>query len=195
MAMHEEPRLAQLTREPVLEDIGRDSESVLVARAKADPRAFGELYRLHYRAVGACIYRRVGDVHTSEDLAAEVFIAAFRALRRFTPGPVPLRHWLLRIATNTVNRWSRRQRLAGWLPGTVREEPTRGVETEGSDRLKACLRRLPGAQQAVISLHYFEGLSVEEVGAAMGCSAGTVKSRLARARATLKELIGRGERP
>ena len=175
---------------------GRDAtaEHAIIARAKADPRVFSEIYQTHYRAVAACIYRRVGDVHTSEDLAAEVFIAAFRALRRFRPGAVPIRHWLLKIATNAVHRWGRRQRRAAWLPGLVRGEPSGAGETDGADALAACVRKLPAAQQAVIGLHYFEGLSVEEVAAALGCSPGTVKSRLARARAKLKELIGRGER-
>lgn len=179
------------------------AEAVLVARAKADPAAFGEIYRLHYRSVVACIHRRLGNVHASEDLAAEVFIAAYRSIGRYRPSAVPLRHWLLRIATNTVNRWLRRQQRSAWTLALVRRaSATASTGDRGygphahapGERLAVLLRRLPVSQQAVVSLHYFEGLSVEEAAGALGCSAGTVKSRLARARDRLKELI-EGEAP
>lgn len=165
-------------------------EAGLIARAKVDPRAFGELYRLHYAAVAGCIYRRTGDTHITEDLAAETFISAYRAIGKYRPGPAPIRYWLLRIATNTVNRWSRRNRRAAWLR-LVRPEVRTQPPTDRSSLLEA-LGRLPAAQQSVVSLHYFEGLGVEEVGAVLGCAPGTVKSRLARARSALRELLADG---
>lgn len=171
-------------------------EAALVARVKADPAVFGEVYRRHYRAVAACLYRRTGDVHASEDLAAETFIAAYRAIRRFRPGTVPLRHWLLKIATNGASRWARRGRRGVWVLAAVGQE-RRGPALDAEDgapagaaRLRECVARLGAAHQAVVGLHYFEGLSVEEVGAALEISEGTVKSRLARARARLKEMLG-----
>ena len=48
-----------------------ENEAALIRRAAADPDAFGVLYRKHYRAVASCLYRRTGDVHATEDLAAD----------------------------------------------------------------------------------------------------------------------------
>jgi RNA polymerase sigma factor (sigma-70 family) len=176
------------------------SEDDLVRRAASDPEAFSVLYRRHYRAVAGCLFRRTGNTHTAEDLAAETFMAAYRAIRRYRPSGTPLRFWLLRIATNTANRWARRRARAEYLArakALFRSEvqpPVRADSAEG-DRLHRALGRLPAAQQSVISLHYFEGLSVEEVAATLDCSAGTIKSRLSRGRAALRDLLGEEARP
>lgn len=174
------------------------NESRLIERSKADPQAFAVLYQRHYRAVAGCIYRRTGDVHVTEDLAADTFISAYRAIGPFRAGRVPIRFWFLRIATNTVNRWSRAQRRVA----RHREESTAADSARADPSSQAeivrCVRegvaRLALAHQAVLSLHYFESLSIEEIAAVLGCRVGTVKSRLSRARESLKAtLTERGE--
>lgn len=169
----------------------QQDETVLIDRARTDPRAFETLYRRYYRLVASCIYRRTGDVHTTEDLAADTFIAAFRSIARYRHSDVPFRYWLLRIATNTVNRWARRNRTAPRLE--LSKEPV-GERGTGADAelLNACLSRLSPKHQAVLSLHYFESLSIEEVARVLGCGTGTVKSRLSRAREALRVLITQG---
>lgn len=174
------------------------NELVLLERSKADPQAFAVLYRRHYRAVAGCIYRRTGDVHVTEDLAADTFISAYRAIGSFRAGRVPIRFWFLRIATNTVNRWSRAQRRVA-----KHREETTAVESSRADApsqveiarsVREGVARLALAHQAVLSLHYFESLSIEEIAAVLGCRVGTVKSRLSRARESLKvTLTERGE--
>jgi RNA polymerase sigma-70 factor (ECF subfamily) len=178
------------------------AESDLVVRAKSDPEAFAVLYRRNYRSVAGMLYRRTGDTHLAEDLAAETFIAAYRAIRRYQPREVPFRYWLLRIATNTANRWSRRAARAALLArarAALRPAsyPPPGPDRDSGDaeRLQRALRRLPSPQQSAISLHYLEGLSVEEAADVLGCSSGTVKSRLSRARAALRDLLGEESRP
>lgn len=178
------------------------AEADLILRAKADPEAFAILYRHHYRAVAGCLFRRTGDAHLAEDLAAETFISAYRAIRRYQLSAAPFRHWLLRIATNAASRSARRATRSDWIArarAAIRPtfDPPPG-QTEGqadAERLHQVLRRLPAAQQSAISLHYFEGLSVEEAAAVLGCSVGTVKSRLSRARAALRERLGEESRP
>lgn len=170
-------------------------ESELVERAKRDRRAFAMLYRLHCRDVATHIYRRVGDLHVAEDLVSEVFLIALRTLPRYRCRGVPLRFWLLRIATNAVNRWARRRRrgaIAALEAGRREEAGTASASDHGGadlERAQAALLALPPKLQAVLSLHYIEGLAIREVAAVLGCREGTVKSRLSRAREALRERL------
>jgi RNA polymerase sigma factor (sigma-70 family) len=175
-----------------------DDERELVERAKRDRLAFALLYRRYYHMLSTCVYRRTGDVHATEDLVSDVFLTALRTLPRFRYRGVPLRFWFLRIATNAVNRWARRQRrrAAAVLPlarlaiadASIPSTPN-SIDAERAQR--AMLSIAP-RHQAVLSLHYLEGLSVQDVAAVIGCREGTVKSRLARARDALRERLDKG---
>ncbi len=168
-----------------------EDEREQVERAKRDPKAFAGLYRMHCRAVAGYVYRRTGDEHATEDIVSEVFLAALRHLPRYRHRGVPIRYWLYRIATNVVNRWVRRRRsgLAVDVAVDLDERAAAGdngehVATRGI--AQQAMLRLSPKHQAVLSLHYLEGLSVEEVAAVVGCRIGTVKSRLSRAREALR---------
>ena len=166
-------------------------EAALVSRAKRDPQAFAALYRQHYAAIAGYVFRRVGDQHTAEDLTADVFLEAVRSLSGYRHRGVPFRAWLYRIATHTVNRWARRhrKRFCQTLP-----ESLACVESDVADPTVARLAMLSLSpkHQAVLALHYLEGLSVEEVASVIGCRIGTVKSRLSRARVALREQLEKG---
>jgi RNA polymerase sigma factor (sigma-70 family) len=170
-------------------------ERALIERARYDRDAFAVLYRRHVHDLATHVYRRTGDVHATEDLVADVFLAALRALPRYRYRGVPLRYWLLRIATNAVNRWARRQRHgANAILRTEQLEnlPAKPDDSHGDidpERAQHALLALSPKFQAVLSLHYFEGLSVAEVAAVVGCRVGTVKSRLARARDALRDKL------
>ncbi len=173
-------------------------EQSLIERSKSDPQAFAVLYRRHYRVVAGCIYRRTGDVHVAEDLAADTFISAYRAIGSFKTGRVPIRFWFLRIATNVVNRWSRAQRRIARHREEFATADSALEDSRTQAEIARCVRegvaRLALAHQAVLSLHYFESLSIEEIAAVLGCRVGTVKSRLSRARESLKATLKeRGE--
>jgi RNA polymerase sigma factor (sigma-70 family) len=170
-------------------------ERELVERAQRNREAFAVLYRRNYAALARHLYRRTGDVHATEDLVSDVFLTALRSLPRYRYRGVPLRFWLLRIATNVANRWARRQRrgaIASLEAGRRDAACPRSVSREeGADveRAQCALLTLPPRYQAVLSLHYLEGLAVRDVAAILGCRAGTVKSRLARARDALRQRL------
>lgn len=175
-----------------------DDDREQIERAKRDPQAFAVLYRTHYRAVAGYVYRRTGDQHVTEDLAADVFLTALRCLPRYRHRGVPIRYWLLRIATNEVNRWARRQRSRAAAmvsmdctgPLAAREM----IEPDAADRERAqrAILQLSPKHQAVLSLHYLEGMGIQEVAAVIGCRPGTVKSRLSRAREALRQKLEEG---
>lgn len=171
-----------------------DDEGALIAQARSDHDAFTTIYRRHYRLLMDHVYRRTGDVHATEDIVADVFLTALRTLPRYRYRGVPVRFWLLRIATNAVNHWARRLRRHPTVvlePDQLSPADVDGSRDSAADlqRTRQALLSLPPKFQTVLSLHYFESLSVVEIAAVIGCRAGTVKSRLARAREALREKL------
>ncbi|HEX8875612.1 MAG TPA: sigma-70 family RNA polymerase sigma factor [Phycisphaerales bacterium] len=156
---------------------------------RSQSQAFGDFYREHYQAIAGLVYRRTGDTHVTEDLTADVFLSAYKSMDEYR-GQVPPIVWLRRIANNRVNRWVRRE--IG-LRGILRRLPLFSVlvapETNTSEPRSAALTallRLPVDQQEVLSAHYLEGLSLEEVALMLSISPAAAKSRLARARDALR---------
>lgn len=169
-------------------------ECELVERAKRDRDAFAALYRRHYSILAGYLYRRTGDTHVAEDLVAEVFLTALRCLPRYRHRGLPIRAWLYRIAANAANRWSRRERrrIAARLHELVLEARSEKDSNLDGERARLALLSIKTKYQAVLTLHYLEGMSIEEVAAAVGCRVGTVKSRLSRGREALREKLMRG---
>lgn len=179
-----EPAAASL-----MPDANSQPPEVGAARAHTTPQSFGDFYREHYQAIAGLIYRRTGDSHITEDLTADVFLSAYRSMDEYL-GVVPPVVWLRRIANNRVNRWVRREvgvrRILRRLPLIgVFVAPESHAPEPRSAALKALLR-LPVDQQEVLSAHYLEGLSLEEVGLMLSISPVAAKSRLARARDALR---------
>jgi len=173
-------------------------EGELVARAGHDRAALAELYQRHHRALLDHVYRRTGDVHATEDLVADVFVSVLQALPRYRYRGIPLRYWLLRIATHAVNRWARRERRWRLRVVAVEQAAQVGHNTQSTGgetdpaRARRALLSLPPKYQEVLALHYLEGLGLAEVAAILECRVGTVKSRLARARDALLEQLTTG---
>ena len=171
-----------------------EDERSLIERAKRDPQAFAGLYRMHYRALAGYVYRRTGDEHATEDIVSEVFLSALRHLPRYRHRGVPIRYWLYRIATNVVNHWVRRRRSGLTVDVAVDLDKRAGGGDNGEhvatrEIAQQAILRLSPKHQTVLSLHYLEGLSIEEVAAVVGCRIGTVKSRLSRAREALRHRL------
>ena len=167
-------------------DAERDAEARLIELARRDPAAFGRLYRRHYAPIAGYLLRRTGDEHLAEDLAAETFIAAWRALPRYRVTAVPFRAWLMRIATNQANAHARRRRPRRAAEQTPRESSGAGASPDDRELVHAALRTLSPDHQAVVALVHFESLTIERAALVLGVRPGTVKSRLARARGAMR---------
>jgi RNA polymerase sigma-70 factor (ECF subfamily) len=141
-------------------------------------------------------YLLAGNAADAEEAAQDGFVKAQRALGRFRRGAA-LKPWLLRIVANEArNRRrsvGRRERLAlraaaESRPGDAVPSPEAAlVAREDQERLLAAVERLPDGHRDAIACRYFLELSEEETAAALGVRRGTVKSRLARALAHLRE--------
>jgi RNA polymerase sigma factor (sigma-70 family) len=165
----------------------------------ADPQDFEAAFREHFPPVYRFISRRVGPA-IAEDLAAETFATAYRRRALFEPARGSLRSWLYGIATNLVrNHWRAEQHLLA-LDARLVPEIDPPDSSDAADqrvtaallapRLAAALGLLTREQRDVLLLHAWAELSHEEIAAALGIGPGTARSRLSRARASLREQLG-----
>jgi RNA polymerase sigma-70 factor, ECF subfamily len=173
-------------------------DSVLWSRARTgDCDAFGMLFERHARAIYNFCFRRIGNWATAEDLVSIVFLQAWRRLDKPLPRGKEL-PWLFGIATNVVrNRRRAERRHAAALrhlpqpspdPNFADDSNQRVDDEELMGRALGLVARLPRREQEVFALCAWSELSYEDAAIALRIPVGTVRSRLSRARARLREL-------
>ncbi len=174
-------------------------ERELVINARQDPDAFARLYDLNYSRVFNYLLYTTGDVETALDLTSETFLKALRAMPRYVLTGAPFSAWLLKIASNEAKmhfRKGKRGTEIEYMDETVevRASVLQDEVARAADEIASCeefvslaplLRELGPKYREVIFLRFYEGLSIEEIAAALGRASGTVKSQLHRG---LKEL-------
>lgn len=187
-------------------------EAALIQRCMVgEEEACSELVSEHQRMVFNLAVHLLGDRDEALDLSQDVFLNVFRQLGRFR-GHSALRTWIYRIVINQArNRqrwWKRRHRSEqvsldehlehhGELPAPSHASaPDRVLgQKQLADRLNAALDRLPFEQRTAIVLREVDGLSYEEISFSLGVAVGTVKSRLTRARESLRARLREEVRP
>ena len=174
-------------------------EADLITRSQSgDLDAFNaivERYQLHVYNLSA---RIMGNMASAEDATQETFISAYRAIRRYRGGS--FRGWLLRIATNQCYDMLRamKRRPADSLDEALLnpafqvassgDSPEQlSIRGELAEQIQRAILTLPEEQRVVIVLIDVQGYSYEETAQAAGASIGTIKSRLSRARARLRD--------
>jgi RNA polymerase sigma factor (sigma-70 family) len=180
------------------EVMGEPTDAVLWQRAAAgETDAFGTIFERHARVVYNYCFRRTGDWSKAEELTAIVFLEAWRRRAQIELERNDALPWLLGVATNVLRNLrlsERRHRAAlGRLPrervadfaGDVDERLDHERQVRATLR---ALRKLSRDDQDVLALCVWEELSYEEAALALGIPVGTVRSRLSRARARLREL-------
>jgi RNA polymerase sigma-70 factor (ECF subfamily) len=179
---------------------GEEAALVLAAQG-GDTEAFGQLVRAYQRAVYRVAWGLTRNAADADDLAQETFVRAYQAIGRFRVGE-PVYPWLSRITVNLAYSLFRRRRRrpetaleplmeAGRQWG-VDDDPAEGVvERERREHLGAAFDELSREHRAILVLRVVEALSYEQIGATLGIPAGTVMSRLSRARAELRAKLER----
>jgi RNA polymerase sigma-70 factor (ECF subfamily) len=167
------------------------------------PPSWEQVVREHSARVYRLAYRLTGNQHDAEDLTQEVFVRVFRSLSSYTPGT--FEGWLHRITTNLFLDGVRRKKRVRFdalaedahdkLPGRE-PDPSRVYEdTHLDDDVQAALDALAPQFRAAVVLCDIEGLSYEEVAVTLGVKLGTVRSRIHRGRAQLREALAHRRRP
>ncbi len=182
-----------------------ENESALITAAvRGNMTAFNRLV-LHYQdRVYSLAYRIMGESESAADAAQDAFIAAYRRLDTYRGGS--FRAWLYRIATNTCYDELRRRKRRPVtaiedLPGADADDgpplPADGESPEQAAQqaelaraIEQCIEGLHTDQRAVLVLSDVEGLNYQEITEITGATLGTVKSRLSRARAGVRNCLG-----
>lgn len=177
-------------------------DSEIIARAKRDPEAFGEIYEKYVDRIYNYVYRRVGNVHDAEDLTSRTFYRALAHLSTYEDKGVPVSAWLFRIAHNLLANWHRDRgrrpevALDGLILRTEASHQHPEAYTLGEDNARELLEaisKLDGPRQELLFLKFGDGLSNAEIGEIMGRTEGAIKSLYHRTLLALrKELSKKG---
>ena len=185
-------------------------EALFVMRLQAnEDAAYDELVRTYSASIFHVAYRMLGDTAEASDIVQEIFLKVFRNIGGFK-GEAALKTWIFRIAfseiLNRLRWWKRRHRFATvsldeqpndfGMPGRIiaassptPEQALQSKEEEGA--IQQALGKLSREHRSIVVLRDIEGFSYNEIADVLGVSVGTVKSRLARARADLKKSLMR----
>ena len=191
------------------EEFNKDEESLIIHRVlMGEKEAFAEIVRAYQQMVFNLAFRYLGNYEEAEELTQEVFIRVFRFLKKFK-GKSSLKTWIYRITVNSAyNRydWLRRRKhkqqmsldaqnspedkpLKDKIKTTDRNPESEALSREVQREIQQCIERLPKRLRMAVILRDIEGLSYNEIAEALQINEGTVKSRIARGRAALKESL------
>lgn len=153
---------------------------------------FGVLVTEHSRSMFRAARALLDCDADAEDAVGEAILRAWRK-REQLRDPAAGRAWLLKITVNCA--YEQRRRAARLLYTDQVEGIAGDAEDQPVSHLWEAVLRLPGDQRAVVTLYYYEDLPVKEIARILGVAQGTVKSRLGRARARLKQMLREEEDP
>jgi len=181
------------------------SEELVARAAEGDQYAFQILVNRHQSSVLNLAFRFLGDKQTSEDLAQETFLQAWRAAKSFK-GKSKFTTWLYRICVNLCLNEIRAARRKNWLQFFRNLSDSKGPQDESlldetlnaedlllarerSRQISNALQALPENQSIALILKRYEDLSYEEISGFLGCSIPAVESLLVRAKRTLPNKV------
>ncbi len=180
--------------------VDRSEDEALVARfRRGEDSAFDRIVEVHGAEVAALAYRLLGWRQDAEDVVQEVFIAAFKGLKRFR-GACSLRTWLFTITISKC-RTQRYRRLLRFRQVTMDEEDLhpsseRGAEgpvldAENALRVRKAVRNLPAKYREAVALRYLQGMEIADICTLLRISNNVLQVRLNRARKQLREVLGK----
>ena len=130
------------------------------------------------------VFRVTDDVHGAWDITQECWLQIIKKIGRLND-PASFGPWAYRIATNKSMDWLKRKKRQGHLP--LDSIQLGSDQKTGDLQVRELVRGLKDASRVILSLYYFEQLSVGEISDVLNIPSGTVKSRLSKARAELKQ--------
>ncbi len=178
-------------------------EKQWIQESQKNPGAFEFLFNRYCNLIFNYILRRTCNINASKDITANTFLKALEHIRQFTWKGIPFSVWLYRIATNEIHqhyRKSRRivrlkdQQLVNVRSSTssdselLKQEET-AEKYQQSRKIHQAVLSLKPKYQSVITLRYFEGLSIKEIAVILKLSENTVKTHIRRALQQLKMIL------
>jgi RNA polymerase sigma-70 factor (ECF subfamily) len=180
-------------------------DQLWVRCGEGDASALGELYRRHANSIYRHAFRATADWSRAEDITSLVFIEAWNGRNRTVEIGMVLA-WLHGIAINIMRNESRArrrhrsvvERVASQVPDVIHDQSETACRLDDQTRARTVLnlvRELPTEQREVIALCWWAELSYEEAATALNIPIGTVRSRVSRARASLKTALQDNQLP
>lgn len=179
-------------------DLDGVDDATVIAQSCGQPEVFSAIFERHAAPLGRYASRRLGPA-AAEDVVAEAFLIAFRQRHRYHSEHSDARPWLYGITSNLIGRHRREEirRLRAWERTGV--DPLAEAFTDAIDekvtadasgpRLAAALASLNRGQREVLLLVAWADLTYDQVAEALGIAEGTVRSRMNRARARLRQAL------
>jgi RNA polymerase sigma-70 factor (ECF subfamily) len=181
----------------------KNDTSLAQAAGWGDMTAFEELYNRHHRRVYSLCLRMLQNPVEAEDLTQEVFIQLYRKIGSFR-GDSAFTTWLHRMTVNQVLMHFRKRSVKFEKTTEEGETPVQMVSgTENPNKMRivdkialdSAIEQLPPGYRSVFVLHDIEGYEHEEIAKLLGCSVGTSKSQLHKARLKLRRLLKKKAAP
>ncbi|MFC7531584.1 RNA polymerase sigma factor [Actinoplanes sp. GCM10030250] len=177
------------------------TDAELIVEARRLPEQFAAVFDRHYGRIFAYAARRLGR-DLAEDVASETFLVAFSRIGGYDTGRPDAAPWLYGIASNLIARHGRAESRRYRALARMAPDETVGAHDDAvavrldavteRGRLAAALAKLSGGERDALLLVAWAGLSQLEVAAALDVAAGTVRSRLHRARQEMRTALGEG---
>ena len=179
---------------------------LLMAAKAGDEHAFASLVQIYQDRIYSLAYYMTKNHHDAEDVAQEVFLKIWRALPSYRGEHEP-DAWIMKIAKNTCYDFLRQRKYTEPIEyehdgkvltqpladDAVQSNPTQAIlQAERREAVAKALMKMPPEQREILTLRYMEGLSYEQLGQVLDAGQGTVKSKLWRAKQTLKKILQNG---
>jgi RNA polymerase sigma-70 factor (ECF subfamily) len=174
-----------------------DTNTLLLIKRAAggDSESFGRLYDIYLEPIYRYVYHHVGETNTAEDIAQEVFIKAWKAIKSCRGKETTFKAWLYRIAHNHTIDYFKCRREESRIDSQNLADKSDSLDTsldeieEDSEisRVLSEMTSLPDSQRQVVVLKFIEGLGNREVSRIMGKSQGAIRVLQVRALAGLRK--------
>jgi len=182
-----------------------EEEKALIARAKNDKEAFGELYEIYFQRIYNYIIHRTANVDLAEDLTSQTFMKVLENISRFEWRGLPFQAWLYRIASNVIMTHYRKNKHNSsvnmedikFLVVDKNDSPLeemKKVETDNETQLKftevqQAMGKLKPEYAEIIALKFFERKSSNEIAQIMDISEGNARIKIFRALKKLRNYL------
>jgi RNA polymerase sigma-70 factor (ECF subfamily) len=182
----------------------RTDEDLIADYLEGDEKAFEELTKRHLTTVYSFVYRLVGETHAAEDITQEVFLKAWKSLKKYNPETSKFKTWMLRIARNAAIDYLRKRKypalsefedeegknsVADTLTDEALPADEAFAEAEDVELVTKAVMELSPAHREILTLHYTNHLTFEEIGQMLKEPNNTVKSRHHRALLALRKIL------
>jgi RNA polymerase sigma-70 factor (ECF subfamily) len=174
----------------VTADAESSDEQLMTAFSRGSNDAFSALFMRYKQPLFGFFWRRVADRAQAEELTQEAFVAVIRAAPRYEPS-AKFRTYLYAIALKILRAYRRKAAFRATFLGSPAEhlDPSAGSSVVTQLFMREALKRLDGMDREILLLREFEQLSYAEIAELLNLPVNTVRSRLFRARAALRDLL------